>query len=70
MVIINNKTGYLIEHENWLEMADAVEYLLSNQKIAKKFGKNVRDHIAKMMNPEDLNNHEKNCYSSIIESEL
>ena len=38
-VIINNKTGYLIEHENWLEMADAVEYLLSNQKIAKKFAK-------------------------------
>tara|TARA_A100001011_G_scaffold372706_1_gene431399 strand:+ start:219 stop:1457 length:1239 start_codon:yes stop_codon:yes gene_type:complete len=69
-VIINNKTGYLIEHENWMAMSDAVEYLLSNQNIADKLGKNARDHIAQMMNPEKLNTHEKNSYSSIIESEL
>ena len=30
--IISNKTGYLIEHENWLAMADAVEHLVSNKK--------------------------------------
>ena len=69
-VIINDKTGYLIEHQNWMAMSDAVEYLLCNQKIAEELGKNARDHIAKMMNPENLNTHEKNCYSSIIESEL
>lgn len=69
-VIISDKTGYLIEHENWMAMADAVEHLLSNKNIAKKLGKNVRDHIARMMNPESLNNHEKNCYNNIIESEL
>ena len=69
-VIINNKTGYLIEHENWMAMSDAAEYLLSNRNIAEKFGKNVRNHISAMMNPESLNNHEKNCYSSIIESDL
>ena len=69
-VIISNKTGYLIEHENWLEMADAVEHLLNNKKIAQKLGKNARDHVAQMMNPEILNNHEKNCYSRIIKSNL
>ena len=69
-VIISNKTGYLIEHENWLAMADAVEHLVSNKKVAKKLGKNARDHVAEMMNPEVLNNHEKNCYSSIIQSNL
>ena len=30
-----------------------------NKNIAEKLGKNVRDHIARMMNPESLNNHEK-----------
>ena len=69
-VIIDNATGYLIEHENWIAMSDAVEHLLTNHKIAKKFGDNLRNHISEMMNPENLNNHEKNCYSSIIKSEL
>ena len=38
-VIINNKTGYLIEHENWMAMSDAAEYLLSNRNIVENLAK-------------------------------
>tara|TARA_B110000444_G_C18817114_1_gene585734 strand:- start:1177 stop:2034 length:858 start_codon:yes stop_codon:yes gene_type:complete len=67
-VIINNKTGYLIEHENWMAMSDAVEHLLDNQNIAKKLGKNVKDHIENMMEPKNLNAHEISYYNKLINS--
>lgn len=67
-VIINNKTGYLIEHENWMAMSDAVEHLLDNQNIAEKLGKNVKEHIENMMEPKNLNAHEISYYNKLINS--
>ena len=69
-VIINNKTGFLVEHEDWIAMSDAAQYLLNNKSKSIELGKNVRNHISKMMNPQMLNAHEKKCYSSITKSEL
>jgi len=65
-VIINNKTGYLVDHEDWLAMANAAEDLLNNKIKSKELGKNARKHIVKMMSPDILNSHEKKYYDTLL----
>ena len=67
-VLINNKTGCLVEHQNWNEMANEAEKILNDQTFAKMLGKNVREHIEKMMNPINLNAHEISYYNRLINS--
>ena len=67
-VLINNKTGCLVEHQNWNEMANEAEKILNDQTFAKMLGKNVREHIEKMMDPINLNAHEISYYNRLINS--
>ena len=66
-VIINDKTGYLVEHENWHAMADAAEDLIKDSIKSDIFGKNARHHIVDMMHPKILNDHEKKSYDTLID---
>ncbi len=67
-VIINNKTGYLVEHENWHAMADAAEDLIKDSIKSDILGKNARHHIVDMMHPKILNDHEKKSYDTLIDN--
>lgn len=65
-VLINDKTGCLVEHQNWLAMADESEVLLNNKELSKKLGINAREHIINIMSPDILNAHEKKYYEILI----
>ena len=67
-VLINNQTGCLVEHQNWIEMANEAEKILKDESRAKVLGKNVRKHIETMMDPKNLNAHEKSHYNKLISS--
>jgi glycosyltransferase involved in cell wall biosynthesis len=66
-VIINGKTGFLVEDKNFLKMADAVVMLLSNERLSKRLAKNAREHITSMMDPQALNAHEIESYERLFD---
>jgi L-malate glycosyltransferase len=44
-VVINNKTGFLIESKNSNEIADKIKLLINNIELAKQLGKNGRRFV-------------------------
>ena len=44
-VVINNKTGFLVEEHNVEEMSEKMIYLLENKDIAKKMGEEGRKFV-------------------------
>jgi len=65
-VLINNKTGFLVKHEDWMAMSDRSEELLKDNKKSMQLAENAREHIFNIMSPEMLNAHEKSQYDLII----
>lgn len=65
-VIINDKTGFLVDHEDWMSMSDKSEELLNDKNKSIRFAKNARDHVFRIMSPDMLNTHEKNQYDLLI----
>ena len=65
-VLINNKTGFLVEHQDWRAMADQSQILLNDKHLSEKFGINAREHIINIMSPDILNAHEKKYYGMLI----
>ncbi len=65
-VLINNKTGYLVEHENWLEMSNKSEEALCDKDKSLELARNAREHIFNIMSPDLLNAHEKKSYDTLI----
>jgi glycosyltransferase involved in cell wall biosynthesis len=46
-IVINNETGFLIEPNNYKHMAEKVQYLLLNENISEKMGKNGFNSVGK-----------------------
>ena len=65
-VVDDGETGFLVPHKDWVGLSDKVEYILNNPNDGKIMGKNVRQKISDMMNPEKLDWHEKNEYSKLL----
>ena len=65
-VLINNETGFLVEHQDWRAMADQSQILLNDEDLSKKLGVNAREHIINIMSPDTLNAHEKKYYEMLI----
>ena len=42
-LVINNKTGYLIEENDINEVVNKINYLLENKETADELGKNARE---------------------------
>lgn len=46
-LVIDNKTGFLVEQQNVKQLVDKIEYLLENSKTASDFGENGKARIEK-----------------------
>lgn len=46
-IIINNENGFIIDPDNSLEFARAIEYIINNETIQREFSENCRSHIEK-----------------------
>jgi len=65
-VVVEGKTGYLVPYKNWKALADKIERLLANPALRKVMGANAREEILKMMNPQELEQHERNEYTKLF----
>ena len=66
-IVSNEETGYLVENDDWVAMADGVEKLLLNEKKRAQMGKNIREKVLKMMDPGNLERHEINEYNKLFD---
>lgn len=65
-VVVDGQTGYLVPNRDWMALADKVDSVLAYPTDGKKMGKNAREKVLKMMDPEKLVLHEQNEYSKIL----
>ena len=66
-VVIDGRTGYLVPHQDWLGLSDKIECVLLDQKGAREMGKNARELVLEMMDPNKLETHEQNEYTKLFE---
>jgi glycosyltransferase involved in cell wall biosynthesis len=60
-------TGELVRHLDRAGMVDALERLLKDSEYAKTMANEVRKRIIEMMDPEILNQHERDQYSAVMD---
>ncbi len=65
-VVVDGETGYLVLNKDWKALSDKAGDILNDPAGGKKMGKNAREKIIKMMDPEKLELHEKNEYSKML----
>lgn len=59
-------TGELVPFGNWRALATSTIKLLSDRAYARIVGENVREKVLEMMNPDKLNEHERQQYGRLI----
>lgn len=65
-LIKTGETGELVECGNWHAMADSVAKLFDDPAYAKQMGQNARKAAMEMMDPEKLNQHERDEYDKLF----
>ncbi len=65
-LIKSGETGELVEYGDWKSMARAAERFLSDEEYSRRMGQNVRRATMEMMDPEKLNDHERNEYNKLF----
>lgn len=60
-------TGELVPNLNWEEMAEVVERFLNRPEYARAMGDAVHKRALEMMDPETLNQHERDIFQKLIE---
>jgi glycosyltransferase involved in cell wall biosynthesis len=65
-LIITNQTGVLCPHRSWQSMADGVERYIGDSEFAFRMGTNVRNLARSMLDPEVLDQHERDEYSALM----
>jgi glycosyltransferase involved in cell wall biosynthesis len=63
-------TGELVQHKDWMQMANATDKILSAPTYAKSIGDELRVRALSMMDPDKLDEHERKTYSIILEGTL
>jgi glycosyltransferase involved in cell wall biosynthesis len=66
-IIITDQTGVLCPHRSWQSMADGVERYINDPKFALQMGINARNLSRSMLDPEQLDQHERKEYSALIQ---
>lgn len=69
-VIVNNRTGYLVEERNSKALADKIVELMNNQEKNSAFGKAGREHIINEYDINILMSKLKNIYMSLVEPNI
>jgi glycosyltransferase involved in cell wall biosynthesis len=65
-LIETGKTGILVEYRNLPELAAATKRMLDNPAMAAELGKNLRSRALEMLDPEQLNEHERQEYGKLL----
>jgi len=65
-IIDHGKTGYLVPPTNSKALAEAITFLLSNQKIASEIGENARRKIEKFYDWEHIADRTMEIYLSLL----
>ncbi len=65
-VVINNKTGYVVESKNPKQAAEAISKLLLNNKLLTNFGINARQFVIENYNWTDNIDNQIKLYNSYI----
>jgi len=60
-------TGELVPHRSWIEMADALERFLNEPTYARAMGEAVRERALELLDPDVLDQHERNQYLALLE---
>ncbi len=66
-VVINGKTGLLVEYGDWKRFEENIEYLLDNPKLAKQMGKAGRRHVEKNFEITKVSQKLYRVYESLVE---
>jgi len=66
-VVINGKTGLLVEYGDWKGFEENIEYLLDNPKLAKQMGKAGRRHVEKNFEITKVSQKLYRVYESLVE---
>ena len=59
-------TGELVIFEDWQALSNSTVKLIGDRNYAQNMGKNVRSKALEMMNPDRLNEHERQQYDQLI----
>jgi len=65
--IIDNKTGFLFENQNIVELKEKLEILISDKQLRIQFGKNARDLIVKQFSVNSMVEQTENLYESLVQ---
>lgn len=69
-IVENEKTGFIIEKENYIALAEALEVLILNPDLRKQFGENGRKKVIREFNWNDSVGKMISIYESIIKNLL
>ena len=65
-LIDNGLTGYLVQHQDWRAMTNAVERVLQDTALGRRLGNQLRSKALQMLDPVALDAHERAEYSKLI----
>ncbi|MDP3791613.1 MAG: glycosyltransferase [Candidatus Omnitrophota bacterium] len=65
-VVVDGETGYLVPNRDWMALADRIDSILASPADGKKMGKNAREKVLTLMDPEKSALHEQNEYSKVL----
>ncbi len=65
-IILDGYTGFLIQPDNVLELADVVVRVLENEAQSKKMGIRARNHVMKTFSIENVVGKLENVYREIL----
>lgn len=64
--ILDGYTGFLVQTDNVLELADVLRYLLTNQVESEKIGVRARERVMKMFSIQSVVDEIENVYKGIL----
>lgn len=65
-MIESGVTGELVQHKDWMQMANATDKILNDPPYAKTIGDALRTRALLMMDPNKLDEHERKTYSTLL----
>lgn len=69
-LIIDGETGFLVEQKNYIQLADKIEYLLENKKVAVVMGKKGRERIKQEFGLEKMTNSYVSLYKRLLNQKI
>jgi glycosyltransferase involved in cell wall biosynthesis len=65
-IVVNNKTGFLVEPNNVINMAEKIEFLLDNEEMAKTMGSAGKERLLRNFGIEEMIDRQMELYQKCI----